>query len=31
MSTETQSRVALGELISLLQEIDTRWSGPELG
>lgn len=29
MSTETQSRVALGELISLLQEIDTRWSGPE--
>jgi hypothetical protein len=29
MSIETQSRVALGELISLLQEIDTRWSGPE--
>jgi hypothetical protein len=30
MSIETQSRTALGELIALLQEIDARWSGPEL-
>ncbi len=29
MSIETHSRAALGELISLLQEIDARWSGPE--
>jgi len=29
MSSETQSRTALRELIELLQEIDTRWSGPE--
>jgi Protein of unknown function (DUF1214) len=29
MSIETQSRIALGELIALLQEIDDRWSGPE--
>jgi len=29
MSIETKSRAALGEFISLLQEIDARWSGPE--
>lgn len=29
MSTQTQSRTALGEFIDLLQEIDQRWSGPE--
>lgn len=29
MSITTQSRTALGEFIALLQEIDTRWSGPE--
>ncbi len=29
MSTPTQSRTALTELIALLQEIDARWSGPE--
>ncbi|MEZ5573954.1 MAG: DUF1214 domain-containing protein [Halioglobus sp.] len=29
MSIETQSRTALAEFIALLQEIDSRWSGPE--
>jgi hypothetical protein len=29
MSIQTESRTALAELIALLQEIDTRWSGPE--
>ncbi|MBT4520840.1 MAG: DUF1214 domain-containing protein, partial [Halieaceae bacterium] len=29
MSIQTESRVALGELIELLQDIDARWSGPE--
>ncbi|MFT4518641.1 MAG: hypothetical protein ACI9JM_001026 [Halioglobus sp.] len=29
MTLQTQSRDALTELISLLQEVDTRWSGPE--
>ncbi|WP_101757743.1 DUF1214 domain-containing protein [Oceanicoccus sp. KOV_DT_Chl] len=29
MTIETQSRTALKDLISLLQEVDDRWSGPE--
>ncbi|NQX89235.1 MAG: DUF1214 domain-containing protein [Halioglobus sp.] len=29
MSIETDSRTALGELIATLQEIDSRWCGPE--
>ena len=29
MSTETASRAALHELIALLQEIDSRWAGPD--
>ena len=29
MSVKTESRVALHELIALLQEIDTRWAGEE--
>ncbi|MCB1690349.1 MAG: DUF1214 domain-containing protein [Halioglobus sp.] len=29
MTIQTESRTALAELISLLQEIDSRWSGPE--
>ena len=29
MEPEIKSRTALKELISLLQEVDERWSGPE--
>ena len=29
MTTATESRVALGELITLLQDVDQKWCGPE--